>query len=556
MKFQRVHHFRQALVPLLSLCLAGLAVLLNVRVAQSDTPGKLIATGWDSPDAAAFRKYAAEFEKWPFDGVTIYPTIRRADGTLVTSSFAFSGDRWAADACAGMTADLQASRSRIKAHSFLFCYANPGNVDWFDDAGWTQIVDHWRQLARAAKRSGLRGLLFDAEPYAPPFEQFNDGRQAQSARHTFAEYALKARARGREVMRAVAGEYPDMTLFSYRLLSDLLSVTGKGGDPRAALSGSTYGLLPAFVDGWLDAAPPTLTIIEGNEAIAYRANSPAVFDRAYARLRTEIPALLDSAHSAKYRSQVLISHGLYLDAYANPPGSVWYIDPLGAAPSARLEANLASALRAGDSGYVWVYGETGRWWPTKAGATLYPLWSDKLKGVETALLRAKDPAAAARAFTASTPDAANIISNAAFAPQANGSPAAWWTWQADASHGKLTLENGAVQWSGAMLASLGQNVAVKPGARYALSAQLRRQGRGAVLLNIGWKDAQDRWLDRSEDLFFLPSTAAGSQQWNEAGGIAAAPPGSAVMIVMFVASGQATQQDTAQCRRLRCVPMP
>ena len=523
----------------------------------SAAPGKLIATGWDSPNAAEFRIYAAEFEKWPFDGVTIFPTVKRLDGTTSSNGYAFSRERWDPSACREMTADLAATRSRLKADSFLFCYSNPGDVDWFEDSGWAEIVDHWRQLARAARQGGLRGLLFDAEPYTAPYRQFNDTGQIGAARHTFEEYAAQARKRGRQVMGAVAAEYPGATIFSYRLLSDLLSLTGKGGDPRQALSGNTYALLPAFVDGWLDVAPTTITLIEGDEDIGYRANDPATFDRAYARLRMEIPALLDPVNVGRYRNQVLISHGLYLDAYTNPPGSPWYIDPLGGTPADRLEANTAAALRAADSRCVWIYGETGRWWPQRPGTPQRPAWPDKLKSADTALLRAKDPVAAARAFLMAAPRSANLLKNGDFSLHtANGLPADWWIWQDEKSNGQPAMEKDAAQWSGTAQGAVGQNVSVKPGRRYAVSALLLRSGRGSAIVSLGWKNAQVHWSNAADNVQLLPETASRPGVWREACGIVTAPPGSAFMIVMFAASGQGSAQDRAMCRDFRCVEMP
>ena len=140
----------------LRLCLLALFALLPL-MAWCSPSGKLIATGWDSPTPSEFRKHILQFEKSPFDGTTIYPMIKRADGSSQSNAYAFSRDKWEAEACKEMIADLQAVNSRIKADSFLFCYANPGNVDWFDDAGWKEIADHWRQLARAARLGGLRG---------------------------------------------------------------------------------------------------------------------------------------------------------------------------------------------------------------------------------------------------------------------------------------------------------------------------------------------------------------------------------------------------------------
>ncbi len=57
--------------------------------------------------------------------------------------------------------------------NFITIGANPGNIDWFDDEGWQQIVEHWRIAAWLAKQSGLKGLLFDPEPYTLPHSQFS-----------------------------------------------------------------------------------------------------------------------------------------------------------------------------------------------------------------------------------------------------------------------------------------------------------------------------------------------------------------------------------------------
>ena len=97
--------------------------------------------------------------------------------------------------------------------------AQPGSVDWFDDAGWKVIVDHWRTVAWVAKQGGLKGMLFDGEPYTPPYRQFDYAAQENRNKHTFTEYYNKARQRGREVMNAVSGEYPDITIMTYFLLS-------------------------------------------------------------------------------------------------------------------------------------------------------------------------------------------------------------------------------------------------------------------------------------------------------------------------------------------------
>ena len=60
---------------------------------------------------------------------------------------------------------------------------------------------------------------------------------------------------------AVVEEYPDITIFAYRLLCDLLPALASDADPTPALQTSAFGLVPGFVNGWLDVAPPTVKII-------------------------------------------------------------------------------------------------------------------------------------------------------------------------------------------------------------------------------------------------------------------------------------------------------
>ena len=232
----------------------------------------LIVTGWDSPNAAQFREHLAEFEKLGlFEGTNIDPTRRPKDGAVVSAKNAFSREPWRWEEFADALADLRAAKTSTTTcrETFLMLYANPGDVDWFDDAGWRKVVNHWRILARLAKQGGLRGLLYDAEPYTKPHSQFRYGAQAGREQHSFAEYRAQARVRGGEVMRAVAEEFPEVKIFCYRLFSDLLPML-ESGDFTRALEADTYGLQPAFVDGWMEALPPGLTIVEGTEDIGYR----------------------------------------------------------------------------------------------------------------------------------------------------------------------------------------------------------------------------------------------------------------------------------------------
>lgn len=157
------------------------------------------------------------------------------------------------------------------------------------------------------------------------------------------------------------------------------------------------------------------------------------------RIKNECQALVWPENRSQFRAQLQVSHGIYLDAYVNPPRSPWHIDGLGGPRVDRLEQNVASALKAADE-YVWVYGEQARWWPppraeTKATRT----WPEVLPGIEFALLNAKDPVEAARRNLTDLQTRGgitNLLANGDFAAVKDGQPESWSHWQDEKeSHG-------------------------------------------------------------------------------------------------------------------------
>src|SRR4051794_808169 len=102
----------------------------------------------------------------------------------------------------------------------LVNYWNPATPlrDWFDDAGWSQLVlPKVSDLAAAAKLLGFAGLAFDQELYP---QQGNLSTASwdwnyPGNTHTEAEVRAKARQRGRELMSAIVGAFPGAQLMAY-----------------------------------------------------------------------------------------------------------------------------------------------------------------------------------------------------------------------------------------------------------------------------------------------------------------------------------------------------
>ena len=138
-----------------------LACFLATLPTEAQTPvaKRLIAAGTDSPTGGQFQRDARSLDALPFDGTGIELEAFGVSNGVNDCPLrgAFGGQRWERKWFGKGLESLRNAKSKKKAESFIFIRANPGNVDWFDDAGWTEIVDHWRIAARIAKESGVRG---------------------------------------------------------------------------------------------------------------------------------------------------------------------------------------------------------------------------------------------------------------------------------------------------------------------------------------------------------------------------------------------------------------
>ncbi|MFO8011986.1 MAG: hypothetical protein R6X20_01640 [Phycisphaerae bacterium] len=539
----------------LILALTAVAVA-PARAAAPDArrPKKLIETGWDHPNTERLRANLEEMEERPFDGVVLRVEGTKPDGKPCPLHWMWTAGAWDRAWFDEAVANLVACTSDRLTDNFVGINANPGDVDWFDDAAWADIVAHWRIAASVAKAGGARGILFDPEPYTRPHAPFTYAAQPGTDRHTFDEYAAKVRERGRQVMRAVADEFPDLVLFSYFLNSVCRRATGHR-DPNRLLETMGYGLLPAFVDGWLDAAPPTVTFVDGCEA-AYRYNAEREYLEAALAIKGACQELVSPENRATYRAQVQVSFGVYLDAYWNPKDSewaAWYVDGRGGPRVDRLRANVETALRCADE-YVWIYGEKFRWWPTPNGRVRDESWPEALPGCEAALRYARDPVDYARtAIARRRKDGTleNLSKGGDFAKgKKGGRPAGWGAWQAEASEGTFTWDpdagaeaKGAGRAAGVADGCFIQSIPVQPSERYAVRAVRRIDGRGDAMLRVRWQTAESTWTAQGRDVAVPCLGPRG--EWAEMLTAVQVPEGVGRLVVLLLVKGQQGEGDVA-----------
>lgn len=556
----------------------GLALqLVSPASAQTLQPvrKKLIAAGWDRPNAATLRKNLKIMEKTPYDGVIIKIEGRDDNNKYVTASRNnFSDKPLKKEWFQKSIDDLKAVHSARLTDNFIQTSANPGNVDWFDDKGWKQIIENYRIVALIAKEGGLKGIHFDPEPYTEPYRQFTYAFQAQHGEHSFKEYQDKVRQRGREMIEAIASVDPNLLIFTY-LMNSVNAAAANSPYPEAALKYAQYGLYPAFINGWLDAAPPTMKFVDGCELQGYKANDEMTFLKTADIVRNTALNLVAPENRGKYLSQVQTSFGIYLDAYLNPPTSRWYIDPKGATPTQRLKTNIAFAADA-SSEYVWTWGEKYRWWPVTGkdaeAQVSAEYWHEVLPGINEALESVFKPATQDLqqkiASLLEDERKINLIENGDFSLPAEdsaplkdaradwstqGAPAGWSIWQHKTSKGTFTQDagvnhsgrtGGSIRISGVRNGSLIQSVAVKPGESYLIRGWVRQEGEGTGFIWVRWQH-DGKFVDSSSSDSLMTGTPNAERgSWRSIEGVTTAPAGASRLVVLLVAMKQASKEES------------
>jgi hypothetical protein len=312
---------------------------------------KLLEWGWDEPDTAFLRRNIQEMEKTPFDGC-VFGVRHGQGGGGGSFTWQFWGSRaFSRTDMAEGIGDLSALRPQRFTENFLRVNVTPGDVDWFDD--FSAILTNARLAGEMARTGRARGVVIDVEQYQGQLFAYRTQKLAQS--RPWGAYAAQARLRGREIMAALQDGFPGLTVFlSFgHSLPWVLSEHG-----RRPLSDVSYGLLAPFLDGMLEAAHGRTRLVDGYE-LSYGFLEARQFDEARQLVTDGVKPIVDAP--AAYRRRLQLGFGLWLDydwrrrgwSAQEPSGN--YFSP------EKFETVLAAALRTSDE-YVWIYGETPRWW--------------------------------------------------------------------------------------------------------------------------------------------------------------------------------------------------
>lgn len=340
---------------------------------------KIIKVGQDMPDAAYVCGHIGEIERLPFDGIVIDP-IAEFDGKKERLWLRW----WAPDAIPDAwlkptIENLKATRFSKFTDNFLWLSSQsqhkpaPG---WWDDQAFETITANMALAAQVARDSGLKGLFLDVEQYggmawSPYMMRFSypDAHAQEKAMtahglidriHSWEEFAAGARKRGKQIMEAMCGVYPGITLIVIPGLHQAAKERIGAGTPLCpderldGVASSDYGLLAAFGDGLLEGATPQATVIDGFEdSYPYTLNSRFLMAQERAEKGMEV-----SAVPALYKARMKVGFGLMLDYEHGMRG--WNTIPERFYSNHFTPADFGNALyfaMLNSDRYVWIWNE-------------------------------------------------------------------------------------------------------------------------------------------------------------------------------------------------------
>ncbi len=342
-------------------------ILLVVTISQvfaEEKLGKLIEFGWDMPDVPFLVKHIDRLEKLPFDGVVIDLGRRNTWSGAKERKIGFAWRFWqkapiSPDLRKRINEDvklLKQVKKGVFRNSFVQVNAHPGGIDWFDDSAMKNIIENWKLIARAVKQIGVKGIFFDIEWYAKrkgPGYRFciwKYSTMPNASKYTYQQYKTKVYERAKEIIKAIKTECPKMTIM-FTFGNELVVGTSD-------LPNDRYGLLPAFIDGFLVGCGDGITIVDGYEH-AYGFREPGQFEKA--RKLTLVDCAKMSRFPRLYRKKMHIGYGLFIDRLGN---AEWFTSPEDFIRNVYTPDELAyvvqSGLKYGD--YVWIYTQKINWW--------------------------------------------------------------------------------------------------------------------------------------------------------------------------------------------------
>ena len=332
--------------------LMAMAVL---AVGSAEAKKKIIFEGQDFRNVtpADLVAHADQFMKMPCDGVELPMHGTNPDGTVIKYREIAGDLRWEYEAFAGQLPDLRklAQMPCFAETAPMSFMAPPKHIDWKDDASWARVAHNMAVVARITREAGLKNNYIDWEDYTGAKQFFCvRGRDP-----SYDESVKLARQRGREVFGAVYEEHPDLNIIFCWFLTEFRHFYLDGNDPKVECRRMNY-LWPAFMNGLLDAIPPTGRVTDVNEhgyRFDYRASDAY---RDFFRQRGRAVELVEPENRAKFFLQHKFGCEVYPDVLVRDRTEPWYLEPVDGSRVEHFRRNMAEMAEVSDE-FIGFWGE-------------------------------------------------------------------------------------------------------------------------------------------------------------------------------------------------------
>ena len=435
---------------------------------------KFIECSWSNPRTDFLRKNIAHMEKTtPYQGIRIH-LEGTGEGKGVGVRQIFGKRAWKYEWFKQDVENLKNTKFVQFTDNFIATGVMPGDVEWFSDSDWASVVNNFKIVARIAKETGMKGIIFDPEEYSAHLW----GRIATRNKN-ISEIAAKARQRGQEWGNAIFSEYPDITIFCF-----FLSAYAKSSP-----------VFTGFMNGVLDVLPPNAKLVDGHESRGYTASSIADLHRGANEVKKGAE-LFAPENRIKYLSQIGFAPAIYLESIIpQTEGNLWNrIVRLGSekySMSEFLRRHLENCLEVSDE-YVWTWSEYRSWHGGKIDGWTAKTWENWLPGMTEIFKGVRNPVEYAEKCVAKT-KSQNLFRNPTFTPDAKKFPAKWGLWQGRNSKGTVEVKTidgkNAAVFHNAGNSNLAQLVQLQPDKRYLLVLKgkvTRTETSPAVSINAGF----------------------------------------------------------------------
>ncbi|MBO7328655.1 MAG: hypothetical protein J6W00_07785 [Lentisphaeria bacterium] len=517
-------------------CLFGIAAL-GLSANELPTPAgadqywqppqkKFIDASWATPKVDFLLKNIEEMERTaPLQGIRINYWVKGKlpNGKMYDAHDAvvFTSVYWQYEWFADTIKKLKSVKFKKFTDNFLSAIASTARFKWDDDKAWGAVANNMGVLARVAKETGMKGIMFDPEEYYGQIWAYVPERDGD-----YAAAAKIARQRGQAVGKAMFKEFPEIRFFClYSVSMDLFDR-------------SSYPLLlQAFMNGIYDVMPYTAKIIEGHEGPGYTAANRDHFRVSRYDVDHGLLKRIYPENIAKYKACTQYSPGFYPDAYFSRwKGDYWH-DSIARETSQKKTTakalfwkNLSESLDFADE-YVWLYSEKGAWWDKVKKKGVQYMWEKHVPGITKGVEAALNPEKYLD-FLAGEGGKKNLLKNGDFAKKGSiGYIPGWTFWQRDTSKCQYAWDaKGGPDGKGAVVfvnksqkapgvirearpkgyAFLYQNVNVTAGSRYLLTVKTSSTMPypGYMRLSVTWKNAKkDVHPHLTQKCFAIPGKA-------------------------------------------------